>query len=404
MHGRITIVLASLLWLVPAVARSEESCGTCHPEVRTEYHDSIHAKEFGCTACHGGDPTLTTLDAHSLAKGYIGKPKRTDIPALCAGCHADPTKMKPYGLSTDQYAQYKTSEHGQRLAQGDTQVAVCTDCHGSHRILPPEEPTSPVYRLNIPATCGHCHSNKTLMASYKLPADQEQKFRNSVHGVALFVDEHRSAPTCATCHGAHGAVAPQVGSIGKVCGHCHVRTREYFDQGPHRKAADEGKMSECVSCHGYHDIATPDRQLFDTACGTCHAADSAAFATATKVKTLLSRAKEALDTAQADMSRTEEQFPTVVRYRPRLQQARSYYLEALPVQHSLALDRVDDLTRSARSTAEEVQSAVHGVGQEQQVHYLVLALALMFILFVVGVAYLYRKERQRDRSAAGGGR
>jgi hypothetical protein len=401
MKSRTSYLLAALLLLaVAGGARAEESCVTCHPEVKTEYLGSVHAKEFGCTACHGGDPTVTSLESHSVAKGYIGKPDRTSIPALCAVCHADPKKMEPYGLATDQYAQYQTSEHGQLLAQGDSRVAVCTDCHGTHHILAPEEPISPVSRQNIPATCGHCHSNQELMAPYKVPTDQEQKFRRSVHGVALFVDQHRSAPTCATCHGAHGAVAPQVGSISRVCGHCHARTREYFDQGPHRKAADEGKMSECVSCHGYHDIAQPDRTLFDTTCGTCHAQDTPAFATATKLKTLLSRAQESLDTASADMARVEQHFPTVVRYRARLQQARSFYVEALPVQHSLALDRVDDLTRSARSTAEEVQGAVHGVEQEDQVHYLVLALVWMFILFLLGVAYRYRKERRRDHPSA----
>jgi len=397
MRARVGFALAVFRLLACTTARADESCSTCHPNVQIEYGESVHAKALGCTSCHGGDATALNLEAHSVAKAYIGKPGRRDIPPLCASCHADPTRMKSFGLPTDQYAQYQTSEHGLRLAQGDTRVAVCTDCHGTHRILPPRQPASPVSRHNISATCGHCHADQALMAEYHLPADQVEKFRGSVHGTALFIEEHPLAPTCATCHGAHGAVAPQVGSIGTVCGHCHTRTREYFNEGPHRKAADEGKISECVSCHGYHDTANPDRGLFDTACQTCHPPDSAAFAAAQKLKTLLSRADESLETAASDIADVQRLFPTVLRYRPRLQQAKAYFLEALPVQHSLALDRVDDLTRNARSIAEEVEASVHGVAQRSRLRQIGLALAWIFILFAVGVAHLYKKERRRQR-------
>jgi len=386
-----------------AYARPEESCTTCHPNVKTEYSDSIHAAEFGCTGCHGGDGAAVGMEAHATAKGYIGKPARQDIPALCARCHADPTQMKSFGLPTDQYAQYQTSAHGRRLAQGDTKVAVCSDCHGAHRILSHQEPTSPVSRRNIPATCGRCHADAALMAEYKLPADQVEKYRHSVHGVALFDEDHPLAPTCATCHGAHGATAPQVGSIGAVCGHCHARTREYFDQSPHRRAANEGKISECAGCHGYHDITPPDRALFDTTCPACHAADSAPFATAQQLKTMLSQTQDAVATAGEELAEAAKLMPTVSRYRPRLQQSWAYFMEALPVQHSLAVDRVADLTRSARSISDEVRDAAHGVKEDTQLRYLWLALAWVFILVAVGVTYLYRKERQRERAAPGAG-
>lgn len=397
------MLLGAAALLACTKGRAEESCATCHPNVKTEYAESIHVKEFSCTGCHGGDATVLDLEAHAPARGYIGKPGRLDIPGLCASCHADPTHMKSFGLPTDQYAHYLTSGHGLRLAQGDTRVAVCTDCHGTHRIVAPEEPTGPIFRLNVPATCGRCHTDQALMAAYGLGADQVEKFRRSVHGVALFDAEHPSAPTCATCHGAHGAIAPHVGSISMVCGHCHSRTREYFNEGPHRKAADEGKMSECVSCHGYHDTAYPDRTLFDTTCQSCHPPESPAFASGQKLKTLLSRADEAIETCAAQMARVATFFPTVARYHPRLQQAKAHFMEALPVQHALAVDRVDDLTRSARSIAEDVRAAVHGVEQQGQLRYVVLGLAWAFILFAAGVAHLYKKEKQERRSREGAG-
>ena len=397
--------VAAFAVLVRIEGHAEESCSTCHPDVKTEYTESIHAKEFSCTACHGGDATAVSLEAHALTKGYTGRLDRKGIPALCASCHADPNQMKSFGLPTDQYAQYQTSQHGMRLAQGDVRVAICTDCHGTHRILRLQEPTSPTARQNILVTCGRCHSDQTLMGEYNLPADQVEKFRTSVHGVSLLDDEHPSAPTCATCHGAHGAVAPHVGSIRAICGHCHSRTREYFNQGPHRHPADEGTMHECVSCHGYHDTAKPNRELFDTTCQHCHAAESDALATAQRLKTMLSRAEEALQTASADLTHEQILFPTVARYRPRLQQARAHFLEALPRQHALAIDQVDDLTRSARSMAEEVQASIHGVAHKAQLRYLALAIVWLFILLTVGVAYQYRQQRRRERdNAASSGR
>ncbi|HVN84509.1 MAG TPA: hypothetical protein VMW17_06645 [Candidatus Binatia bacterium] len=393
-------LLTALLMIGAAPAHAEESCVTCHPDVKTDYDQSIHAKHFSCTACHGGDPSIVSQEAHAVAKQYIGKPLRKNIPALCASCHADTNRMQPYHLQTDQYAQYQQSRHGVLLQQGDDKVAVCSDCHSAHRIVPRDEPTSPVAARNIPDTCGRCHADATLMAPYKLPTDQVEKFKRSVHGVALLVEEHPAAPSCVTCHGAHGAVAPQMGTIRTVCGHCHARTAQYLDQGPHGKAADEGKLSECVSCHGYHDTAEPDLTLFDTACPACHAADTPGFTVAQKLKTVLSQANDALQTADADIVREQRMSPLIVRLQPRLNQGWAYFREALPVQHALALDRVGDLTRSARSISEEVQSAVHGASQERQIHYLFLALAWIFILLAMGVTYLYRRERARRRGAA----
>lgn len=394
---RILVALVSL-WLAGRLpAQADESCRTCHPDVKLEHEASIHGHEFGCVDCHGGDPAVMSEAAHATAKKFVGKPSRAAVPALCATCHADPNRMKPFGLSTDQYAQYITSGHGRRLAQGDTRVAICTDCHGVHRIVSRAEPTSPVAARNIAATCGRCHSDAALMAEYKLPADQVEKFRRSVHGAALYDDGHPSAPTCATCHGKHGAIALHGGASGTTCGHCHSRTREYFNESPHKKAAEAGKMSECVSCHGYHDTPPPDHSLFDRVCQQCHATDSKEFVIGQKIKTVLTQAEAELRSAVTEMKHMEVQSPSVARFQSRLQQAWAHQMEALPVQHTLQTERVDDLARKARSLTLDVQSSLHGVKEDLHMRYLVLALAWIFILFAVGVAYLYGRERRRLR-------
>jgi hypothetical protein len=390
-------VVAVCLLLAAQADAAQEACVTCHPDVRTQYEQGVHHEQFGCTGCHGGDPAVLDASAHAKERGYVGAAGRLQIPALCGGCHSDAARMRPFGIPTDQYARYQTSEHGIRLAKGDDRVAVCTDCHGVHRILAPTEPTSPVAPANIPATCGRCHSNKALMDDYKLPSNQETQYRSSVHGIALFVEERRDAPTCATCHGVHGAAVSNGQDIGTVCGTCHVRSLEAFNQSPHRAATAAAKMSECASCHGNHGIAHPTRALFDNVCKTCHQPDDAAVSTAAHLNTLFNQAEESLDAADGDLAQVSRKFPTVVRYRPRLQQARAYFIEALTVQHTLAVSKVEDLTRSARSISDEVRAAIHSVAAGQQLRYLGLAVFWVFLLFVVGVAYLYKREQRGRR-------
>ncbi len=387
------LAVVGLCLTARAASAATESCVICHSDAKTEYESSVHAGTIGCTGCHGGDGNVSRLDAHDTGKGYRGKIARADVPALCASCHADPERMRNSGLPVDQFALYQNSEHGTRLRGGDTRVAVCTDCHGTHHIVSRAEPTSPVARQNVAATCGRCHSDAQLMSTYKLRADQEAQFRDSVHGRALYVDDHPSAPTCATCHGAHDTRE----DVATACGRCHSRTRDYFDDGPHAAAVTQGKMTECTACHGYHELPPPTRALFDTACPTCHAADSAPALTARKLATVLTQAEESIDIAAQDVADLERTMPTVARRRSRLEQARSYYLEALPVQHSLNLARVEDLTRSARSISDEARSAMHEAQQEYRLRYLWLAGIWFFVFAAAATAYLYRRERLAQR-------
>ena len=132
-----------------AFAQAQNTCVDCHgsldPPLQVtaeQFASDIHAqKGLTCAACHGGDPTKADTDAMSKAAGFRGKVQRSQIPELCGHCHSDGAYMRQYNpsLRTDQLAQYKTSVHGQRLAHGDTKVAVCIDCHGVHGLRPASE-------------------------------------------------------------------------------------------------------------------------------------------------------------------------------------------------------------------------------------------------------------------------
>ena len=59
-------------------------------------------------------------------------------PALCARCHSDEKRMRPYDLPVDQYDALpdvaRTASGSRRATRA---VAVCSDCHGTHDILAP---------------------------------------------------------------------------------------------------------------------------------------------------------------------------------------------------------------------------------------------------------------------------
>ena len=260
----------------PGIAQSTEpaaetrvTCVDCHPTEAQQFAESAHATAgFHCQGCHGGSfeyhlapanlgrlresagriaqggPPAEQFD-HST--GFRGKPSRLDTPEWCGTCHSDVAQMNPYGLPTDQWSQYRLSGHGQALyGKNDDRAAVCTDCHGVHRILKPKEPASTVHPGNIPATCGRCHADAEHMKDSGLSTRIPQEYRDSVHGIGLIEGGDTGMPTCATCHGSHSAVPPGFRDVGHVCGRCHQQEERFFLEGTHGRF--EG-FPRCVVCH-----------------------------------------------------------------------------------------------------------------------------------------------------------
>jgi len=375
----------------------ENSCAVCHSDVHVELKDSNHAREgVKCADCHGGNPNaLNVAGAHT--GNFRGSFDRKQIVELCARCHSDAAKMKPYGIPIDQHALYLTSVHGKKLTEGDKNVAVCTDCHGTHRILGPSDPKSPVFAEKIPETCGRCHENPDLMKAYNVPANVVSEYRLGVHGSALLERHNSQAPECASCHGTHGAAPPGIGDVSKVCGQCHTKTLEAFRQGPHSAAMTKGEHSECASCHSNHRIETASHQLWSTACSSCHASDSREAERGRKIQALFLQTEGEIDKARSAIEAARRIPLDVTDYETRLSDALTYMVEARPASHDLALDSTEDLTRQARSIATEIQTEVDekmGVFRGRRI---VLLLVLFYILITVGVVVKYRRELEAKR-------
>ncbi len=265
-------------------------CVECHlalddarltPPARV-FGDDVHARAgFTCVFCHGGDGTQEDQElAHDPRKQFRGRIAPREIPELCAKCHGDAAVMKQFNpsLRVDQLAEYRTSGHGKKLAQGDERVAQCGSCHGVHGVLPVKDSRSPASPLRIAETCNRCHGDAVLMAGYKIPSDIYAQYARSVHFKARTEKGDLSAPTCNSCHGNHGAAPPQVASVAHVCGTCHSVFEEQFKLSPHWEAFGELGLPGCVTCHENHAILAPTEAFLSTGpdgkCQSCHEAGS----------------------------------------------------------------------------------------------------------------------------------
>jgi hypothetical protein len=159
---------------------------------------------------------------------------------------------------------------------------------------------------------------------------------------------------------------------------------------------DEARISECASCHGNHQIEPADRKLFERACVTCHSAGSKEHLVGQKIKTLLLAADESLREATHLLEQAQQRAVDISAYRSRLIEARSYFLQALPVQHSLDVPHIEELTRRAKSIADDVRSSLHSLQGVMAIRLLGLTLVWVFLLLLMIVIYLALRERRGE--------
>jgi formate dehydrogenase gamma subunit len=280
---------------VPHQTPAKVNCGECHQSASEAYKQGLHAKAIQnghvkaatCLDCHG--------DAHAIlaATDRRSKVNHANIAATCGSCHGQKFVMEGSGLTARPFLSYQESVHGRAVASGNAKAAVCSDCHGSHDILPPTDERSTISKFNVPKMCGRCHENVA------------REFGRSIHGQSL-ARGNWQAPVCTDCHGIH-MIKPHVDPASSVaaqalarttCAQCHESVRlsqEFGVQGNrassyldsyHGMASKLGSnvVANCASCHGVHNIlpsADPNStinqaHLVET-CGKCHPGASENF-------------------------------------------------------------------------------------------------------------------------------
>ena len=269
-------------------SRGTAFCANCHSGEVKDFASSIHgrARQRGdadapsCGDCHG--ETHKAVEASASDSPVNSK----NLPLTCARCHSDPKLARRHLFATAKPVEaYEASVHARAGREGK-KAAACTDCHGTHRILPPSDSRSPIAKSNVASTCGNCHHEALV------------QYKDSIHGraVAAGVTE---APTCTDCHGEHNILAPGnpespvyvTHVAGITCSRCHGDTRlearfnlppdrvTSYESSYHGLASKAGSQSvaNCASCHGVHDIlpssdprSTIARANLAATCGKCH--------------------------------------------------------------------------------------------------------------------------------------
>lgn len=397
----ICALAASLMVAAPAQAAAKNSCLDCHSymgraslRVVAEWKDGIHAKKgILCTDCHGGNSTDPTMGAMRKAPDFKGAPKKQDIPALCAKCHADPKYMRQFNVSSmSQFAEYKQSVHGKRLLeQGDVKVAACTDCHGTHGIRAKNDVLSSVYKTNIPKTCAKCHADPRYMAPYGIPTNQYSDYMKSYHAQKLLKEGDLSAPVCSDCHGTHGATPPGVKEVPNVCGTCHARTQEYFEQGGHAAAFRKTGTPRCVNCHDNHAIIKPgDDMLVGSSarhCGSCHKEGSPALGEATDIHRLIQGLEKDYNQAAAALERAETANMDVQDQVAELENARTNLVSARALQHTVSTGKVQEAITPALATISSVNKAAAVALDASHRRNTILLMMGLVVIFTAAVLY-----------------
>jgi cytochrome c3-like protein len=403
--------LLLLIIAAPAWAQAPKSvCIDCHSALDgnlkvtdDDYAADIHAqKGLTCAACHGGDPSDPD-NAMSKAKGFKGHIDRARIPELCGSCHSNPTYMKTFNpsLRTDQLAEYKTSIHGKKLAGGDTNVAVCTDCHGVHPVRPPSDPNAKVHPLNIATTCSRCHSDRDKMKAYGIKTDQYAGYSVSVHAEAMTVRGDLSAPTCTTCHGNHGATPPGVGSVENICATCHVFQAQLYEQSPHKAAQSMGGPN-CITCHSNHHIVHPNDTMIGTdskaVCTTCHMDGDAGFKFAGETHLRLAKLETSIADSEALLDEAAHSGIEISQAKLDQNEARDDLTKARVSIHSFDPKKVWADTDAGMKVAAKTHAAGEAALQERHFRRMGLTVSLVTILLMLIGLGLYIHAIEEDGS------
>ena len=140
--------------------------GSVHAQPSIEDQSRTNATCYDCHDAHYITPIDNAANPESRLK----------IPNICGSCHTEI-------LNT-----YMTSVHGKEIGAGNTDAAVCSDCHTTHNIAKPNDTSG---RLAITEQCGNCHH------------DSLESYTETYHGKITRLGYGETAK-CYDCHGFHG--------------------------------------------------------------------------------------------------------------------------------------------------------------------------------------------------------
>ena len=235
---------------------------------------------------HGG---RDCVDCHTNITSIPHPP--TQVRVSCVNCHESlwdkaqkegkTEEFATLGFVVERINKFMSSIHARPSRADQSQTnATCYNCHDAHYVYPPGTPLWEEWRMNLPNTCGNCHTQE--LAAYS----------TSVHGKEVLEKHNPAAAICADCHTSHDIEDPFLSStelvITKNCGSCHQEELQSYLATYHGQvnALGYAYTAKCFDCHGNHTIQRvddPRSTVYPTnrlaTCQKCHTNASAGFAT-----------------------------------------------------------------------------------------------------------------------------
>jgi cytochrome b subunit of formate dehydrogenase len=252
-HGDHDILPSSVKRSTTHPTNLPHTCGKCHENLDITakydilidnpiqiYNTSVHGQATmggiyvaaTCNDCHSTGGTAHKILGPGSQESSIN---HFNIPFTCGQCHK--------GVEND----FWEGIHGKLVARGETDAPVCTDCHGEHGILSPDDPRSPVSRSKVAEqTCSPCHESAVLNEKYGVDAGRLTTFIDSYHGLKSKAGDTHVA-NCASCHGVHrilpssdptSTVNPA--NLKHTCGECHPKISEKMALSPIHGVGGQG--------------------------------------------------------------------------------------------------------------------------------------------------------------------
>jgi len=271
--------------------------------------EGVQTTQEYCLSCHGNPDLSITLPSGEELPLYIPseileRDAHNQVGIECHACHDNITTYPHPEIDYDtrrelgqafylscrkchenNYAEAQDSIHAQMAEAGNPDAPICTDCHGAHEVLDPDEP-----RLRVSETCGQCHS------------EIFEAQRDSVHGAALREEGNEDVPVCTDCHGVHNIPDPRTSQFQvetpELCAGCHADEELMSKYGLDADVYSTYRISwhgvdvevfqarwpnlwhqsaVCTDCHGVHDMLSTENpnsrvhpdNLLET-CRQCH--------------------------------------------------------------------------------------------------------------------------------------
>ncbi len=203
-HARLGVVVEQI----------ESYMGSIHARPSVDDESRTNASCYNCHDAH----YITPIDTFSRDENKL------KIANICGKCH------------TRELDAYMTSVHGKEIGSGNTNAAVCSDCHTAHNIDTPNDVSG---RLAITAQCGNCHEDKL------------DSYIETYHGKITRLGYGETAK-CYDCHGSHDIKRVSDpdsrmanGNRLQTCQTCHEGATEgYVTFQPHGTTDDFSKYPE----------------------------------------------------------------------------------------------------------------------------------------------------------------